>query len=48
MCLFYYAHFTVLGFMSGTGAPVMCAIIFDAHELTPEQQVFYDIQADMV
>jgi hypothetical protein len=28
------AHFTVLGFTSGTGEPVMCAIIFAAGEMT--------------
>ena len=27
------AHFTVLGFTSGTGAPVMCEIIFASHDL---------------
>ena len=42
------AHFMVLGFASGTGAPVICGIIFATHELTPEQQLGYDIQADMV
>ena len=42
------AHFTVLGFTSGTGAPVMCEIIFATHEVTPEQQLGYDIWADMV
>ena len=31
-----YAHFTAHRFMSGTGAPVTCAIIFVAHELNPE------------
>ena len=41
-------HFTVLGFTSGTGAPVMFEIIFATHELTPEQQLGYVIQADMV
>ena len=38
------AHFTALGFTSRIGAPVMCAIIFVAHELTPEQQLDYDIR----
>ena len=41
-------HFTVLGFTSVAGAPVMCAMIFAAQELAPEQQLGYDIQADMV
>ena len=43
-----YAHFTAHGFTSGTGAPVMCAIIFVAHELTSEQQLGYEIRSDMV
>ena len=42
------AQFTVLGFTSGTGASVMCAIIFSAHDMNPEQQLGYDIRADMV
>ena len=42
------AQFTVLGFTSGTGAPVMCEIIFSVHDLTPEQQPVHDIRDDMV
>ena len=42
------AHFMVLGFASGTGASVMCEMIFSAHNLTPEQQLGYDIRADIV
>ena len=40
--------FTVLGFTSGTGASVMCEIIFATHELNPEQQLGYDIRVDIV
>ena len=29
------AHFAVLVFTSGTGAPVMCEIIFASQDLTP-------------
>ena len=42
------SHFTVLGFTSGTGAPIMCAIKFAANDLTPEQQLSVDIRSDMV
>ena len=30
------AHFTVLGFTTGTGDPVMCAIIFKGSEVTTQ------------
>ena len=42
------AHFTVLGFTSGKGAPFMCAIKFAAHELNSEQQLGCNIRADIV
>ena len=41
-------HFTVLGFTAGTGKSVMCCIIFSENELSAEQQLGVDIQADLV
>jgi len=31
-------HFTVLGFTSGNGEPIMCAVIFAANEITLQMQ----------
>lgn len=39
------AHYTVLGFTSGTGEPIMCAVIFSATEMTSDMQLGVDITA---
>ena len=40
------AHWTTLGFTSGTGKPVLCAIIFAAETLSVEERLGVDIFAD--
>ena len=40
------AHWTTLGFTSGTGEPVICAIIFAAETLSVEERLGLDIFAD--
>ena len=37
------AHFTVLGFTTGTGNPIMCAVIFKGLEVTRQMQMGVDI-----
>ena len=41
-------HFTVLGFTSGTGEAVMCCIMFSGNELSADQELGVNIQADLV
>jgi len=42
------AHFTVLGFTTASGMPLMCAIIFAAAELKPEWASGFDSSAEWI
>ena len=42
------SHFTVMGFTTATGLPLMCAIIFAASELKPEWALGFDSSAEWI
>ena len=42
------SHFTVMGFTTATGLPLMCAIIFAAAELKPEWALGFNSSAEWI